>query len=435
MFLKQHNVFIIKALSVLAVAFIAFTTHAQSVVYSEHFFEKGLRLEYFRTGNSDTTIVSFHAFAEQPYWSGARNKLIEPFGYGEHKIQIWDKSQTTLLFSKTYSSLYFEWQATEEAKIAWRSFEGSIAMPYPKNESVIKLFSSTPENVWFEQLSITFKPDDIFISRENYPSVKVKNIHNSGHYSEKLDILFISEGYKEEEMHIFQKNMQDFTNQFFNEPPFDKNRNNINIWAAEVPSLESGTDIAGKNIWKNTALGSGFYTFGSDRYLTTPDIQTVNAIAAAAPADQIIILVNSSEYGGGGIYNFYAITTALNPHSFNVLVHEFGHSFGGLADEYYTSDVAYEELHPLHVEPKAPNITTLVNFDLKWKHLLAENTPIPTPPSQEWIEVIGVFEGGGYRAKGIYRPAFNCYMKALNAKGFCEVCQYSLQQVIDFYRN
>jgi len=405
----------------------------QNIKYGDYFHNKGLRIDYYRSGNSDTTIVSLGRFYEQPYWSGPREKLLDPFIYGDHQVQIWDKEETTILFSKTYSSLYFEWQSTEEAKTMWRTFPGSMIVPYPKEKCIIKFLSLTQENTWLEQLNVNFDPASIFISREKNHPYKINKIHDSGDYKEKLDILFLSEGYTKDDIKLFNQHVGDFINLLFSEPPFDKNKEKINIWSIEVPSEEQGTDIPGEWIWSNTAFNSGFYTFGTDRYLTTSDIQTINSIASGVPYDQVIILVNSERYGGGGIYNFYAITTAGHPDSFLVLIHEFGHSFGGLADEYFSSEVAFEDLHPIDSEPAAPNITSLVDFEKKWKHLLQEGTPIPTPIKDALKYKVGVYEGGGYRSKGIYRPAYNCYMKELYAKGFCLVCQYSLQQMIDFY--
>ncbi|NLD50460.1 MAG: peptidase M64 [Clostridiaceae bacterium] len=407
--------------------------HGQNINYNEYFQNKGLRIDYYSTGNSDTTIVSLGRFYEQPYWSGPREKLLDPFMYGDHQVQIWDKEGIKMLFSKTYSSLYFEWQSTEEAKSTWRTFPGSIIVPYPKGKSIIKLLSLTSNNTWSEQLSVNFDPENIFISREKSHPFKINKVQESGNYKEKLDIVFLSEGYTKDEMQLFNQHVNNFVGRLFTEPPFDKNKDKINIWSIEVPSQEQGTDIPGDWKWNNTTFNSEFYTFETDRYLTTSDIQTIHSIASGVPFDQIIILVNSERYGGGGIYNFYAITTAGHPDSFLVLIHEFGHSFGGLADEYFSSEVAFEELHSIDTEPTAPNITSLVDFDSKWKHLLQEGTPIPTPIKDALKYKVGVYEGGGYRSKGIYRPAYNCYMKELNAKGFCLVCQYSLQQMIDFY--
>jgi hypothetical protein len=180
-------------------------------------------------------------------------------------------------------------------------------------------------------------------------------------------------------------------------------------------------------------LNSSFYTFGTDRYLTTQDIKSVNDFAALVPHDNIIVLINSSKYGGGGVYNYYSGTTAGHVSSGKVFIHEFGHGFAGLGDEYYTSDVAYDEFYPLTVEPWEPNITTRVNFDSKWKSMIASETPVPTPAEDRYKNVTGLFEGGGYSAKGIWRPEMDCRMKSNGPKGYCSVCREAVRKMIEFY--
>jgi hypothetical protein len=201
----------------------------------------------------------------------------------------------------------------------------------------------------------------------------------------------------------------------------------------EAVSAESGTDVPGDRNYVSTALNSSFYTFDLDRYLTTQDIKSVNDYAALVPHDNIIVLINSAKYGGGGVYNYYSGTTTGHPLSPMVFIHEFGHGFAGLADEYYSSSVAYEEFYPLDVEPWEPNITTMVNFNSKWKKMLASETPVPTPAVEKYNDVTGVFEGGGYSSKGIFRPEMDCRMKSNSPKGFCSVCREAVKEMIEFY--
>jgi hypothetical protein len=234
-------------------------------------------------------------------------------------------------------------------------------------------------------------------------------------------------------MDKFRADVKRLADTLFQEPPFDKYADRINIWAVEAPSQEAGVDVPGEHIYVNTALNSSYYTFDIDRYLTTQDIESVNDFAAAAPHDQIVILINSERYGGGGVYNYYSAVTSDHKFTPRVFTHEFGHGFAGLADEYYTSDVAYEEFYPLDVEPWEPNITTRVNFESKWKEYIARSVPIPTPNDKRYINITGLFEGAGYSAKNIYRPSFDCRMKSNQAEYFCEVCQRAIEKMILFY--
>jgi hypothetical protein len=199
-----------------------------------------------------------------------------------------------------------------------------------------------------------------------------------------------------------------------------------------APSIDTGTDIPRDNVWKNTIVNSSFYTFDSERYLMTTDIKTLRDIASSVPYDQIVILVNTDKYGGGAIYNYYSLTAANNPSSANVFVHEFGHGLAGLADE-YGNDPTYIDYYPSGVEPWEPNITTLVDFENKWKDLISENTPIPTPDTEDYRNVIGVFEGAGYVPNGVYRSTYDSIMRSLSEKGFNIVSQRAMEKIINFY--
>jgi hypothetical protein len=179
-------------------------------------------------------------------------------------------------------------------------------------------------------------------------------------------------------------------------------------------------------------LNSGFYTFGIERYMTTQDYKSVCDVAANAHYDQIYILVNTSKYGGGGIYNHYSISAADNEQSRGTVIHEFGHSFGGLADEYFTSEVAYNDFFNLEAEPWNPNLTTLVDFNSKWKSMLGSDTPVPTPPQKKYKDTVGVYEGGGYVSRGVYRPMIDCRMHTVDTD-FCPVCRKALKLMIERY--
>jgi len=234
-------------------------------------------------------------------------------------------------------------------------------------------------------------------------------------------------------MNDFKEDCNKLSEYLFNCSPYKENKDKFNIWGIEAPSLESGTDIPKDDIWKKTVVNSTFYTFDLDRYLMTTDNKKLRNLAANVPYDQIFILVNSDKYGGGSIYNLYSVSTSKNKFTEFTITHEFGHGFVSLADEYYTSDVAYQDFYDLEVEPLDPNLTTLVDFDSKWKDLVDEKTPIPTPSTEEYKDKVGAFEGGGYVEKGICRPCQDCTMKSITINNFCPVCKRAIQQMIDFY--
>ncbi len=248
----------------------------------------------------------------------------------------------------------------------------------------------------------------------------------------KVDIVMIPDGYTKDEMDQFKKDCEKFANYLFNTSPYKENKDKFNIRGVEAPSEESGTDIPADNVWKNTLLNTSFYTFDLERYLMTDDYKTVCDVAANAPYDQIYIIVNSDKYGGGAIYNYYSLCIHQSRFEEYIFTHEFGHGFAGLADE-YSSDVTYENFYPLDVEPLEPNLTTLVNFKSKWKDMVNDTIPIPTPNDSKYKNVVGAFEGGGYTSKGIYRPSLDCTMRSLSVNKFCPVCKRAIQEMIDFY--
>ena len=252
----------------------------------------------------------------------------------------------------------------------------------------------------------------------------------------QIDV-FMDNGYTKEEMETFYKDANIAMESLFNHEPFKKNKEKFNFIAVACESKDSGVSVPQKGEWKETAIASHFDTFYSDRYLTTLQLKNLNNKLAGIPYEHIIILANTNEYGGGGIYNSYTLTTAHHPSFKPVVVHEFGHSFGGLADEYYYDD-EFEPQYPADTEPWEKNITTLVDFDSKWKNLIKEGTSIPTPTSKDPKDIftkVGVYEGAGYSSKGVYRGTQECRMKINEAPAFCPVCQQALQDLIDFYVN
>ena len=234
-------------------------------------------------------------------------------------------------------------------------------------------------------------------------------------------------------MDKFRKDAQKFSEYLFEMEPYKSRKSDFNVWAVESISNESGTDIPHQDIWKNTVANSNFFTFKIDRYLTAPDQKLISQIASNSPYDALYVIVNTEKYGGGGIYNFYGLSMADHKTEAPVFVHELGHSFAGLGDEYYESETAYNDFYNLKTEPWEPNVTTLVNFDSKWKDLIKEGTPVPTPNSKDYLDVVGLFEGGGYVSKGVYRPYFECRMKNNTAKDFCPACQRAINKMIDYY--
>jgi len=403
------------------------------VQFERYFTDKVLRFDYMLAGNWQKTSVYPVGMKEEPLFGGSKTQLTDPFGYGNLKYELYDSVESKLIYSRGFCTLYQEWQTTAEAKVMERSFYEVATMPFPKNKSKFVLSMRERDGSFRKLYETEINPADYFIRKEKTINAGITKIYYAGDPATAVDLAFIAEGYKAEEMDKFRADVKKMADILFSEPPFSQYKDKFNIWAVEAVSEDSGTDVPGKGVYENTVLNSSFYTFNLDRYLTTQDIKSVNDYAALVPHDNIIVLINSTLYGGGGVYNYYSGTTTGHPLSPKVFIHEFGHGFAGLADEYYSSEVAYEEFYPLNVEPWEPNITTLVNFDSKWKKMIKPGVPAPTPAEEKYASVIGLFEGGGYSAKGIYRPEMDCRMKSNGPKGYCSVCQDAVKKMIEFY--
>lgn len=413
--------------------FLISTAAFGQVKFDDYFENKSLRLDYFHTGDKTTDSYSIDELLFEPYWGGSKTNLLDPFDFGKYKVMVYNEASNELIFSKTYSTLFSEWQTTDEAEKIVKSFSETITMPFPKNKIRVEFYSRNKKNELTKKYECPVDPKNYFIKPERRSESESFKVHFSGDPSEKVDIVIIPEGYTVNEMEKFKTDCNKFAGYFFNSSPFKEYKDKFNIWGVEAASKESGTDIPAKNVWKKTVVNSSFYTFDLERYLMTSDNKALRDVAANAPYDQIYILVNSNKYGGGSIYNHYSVCVNNNPHEEYVFVHEFGHGFAFLADEYYTSDVAYNEFYPLDVEPLEKNITTLIKFENKWKDMVDGSIPIPTPATELYKDKVGVFEGGGYAAKGVYRPKQDCTMKSISVNNFCPVCKKTIQDVIDFY--
>jgi len=402
-------------------------------IFENYFIDKVLRFDFMLAGNSQKTLVYPVGMKEEPFFGGSRENLIDPFDYGNFKYELFDAAENRLIYSRGFCTLFQEWQTTSEAKTMERSFYEVATMPFPKNKVRFVLSLRERNGIFTKLYETAIDPTDYYIRNEKPVNAAVTKIYGPGNPQKCVDLAFVAEGYTADEMAKFREDVKKMADVLFSEAPFSDYRDKINIWAVEAVSEDSGTDIPGDKVYLNTVLNSSFYTFGTDRYLTTQDIKSVNDYAAVAPHDNIIVLINSNKYGGGGVYNYYSGTTVGHPLSPKVFIHEFGHGFAGLADEYYSSDVAYDEFYPLNVEPWEPNITTMVNFDSKWKKIVAKETLMPTPAEDKYKNTTGLFEGGGYSAKGIFRPEMDCRMKSNGPKGYCTVCRKAIKKMIEYY--
>lgn len=421
-----------KTYSIILFLFITAVSSAQ-VNFDTYFTSHSLRFDYVRAGNSESNDIFFEQVKLEPFWSGNSNNLLDKFEYGHYKYLIYDSASNILIFSKGYNTLFDEWQSTAEAKLLKRSFYETVQFPCPKKTVKLELQERNSKGMFNKKYEIYINPDDPYVNKESVPQYQVNKIVDSGDPMYSLDLVFIPEGYTQNEMDKFRKDAERFAGYFLECTPYKENKDKINIWTVEVPSLESGVTNPGINQWKNTPMNFSYYTQGTERYLMSMNIKAIRDIAACVPYDNICVISNSAKYGGGAIYNYYTSFPADDQYGPYLIVHEFGHHFCALGDEYYTSQVSVEDYYKFDVEPYEANLTTLVNFDKKWKNMIESGIPIPTPATDEYKDKLGAFEGGGYVAKGVYRPTQDCTMKSKTYNNFCPVCKKAIIDMINYY--
>lgn len=412
------------------------TTEMQAQDFNRYFNDKTLRVDYIFSGDVKSQNISVDKLNSMPGWYGKRQRLAEVPLEGNGRITMKSRQTGETIYRNTFSTLFQEWLSYDEAKTISKSFENVFLLPMPKDttEITVELYNNRRKTT--ASLTHIVVPGDILIRHIGEKDVTpYQTLQQAEDTLRCINIAFVAEGYTSSEMDLYINDAKEAMEALFAHEPFKSARQRFNIVAVKSTSKESGTSIPSKGVWKNTALGSHFDTFYSNRYLTTLNLKTLHDLLAGVPYEHIIILVNTDEYGGGGILNSYVLSMAHHRLFKPVVVHEFGHSFGGLGDEY-----AYEQeqipMYPADVEPWEPNITTLKDFHGKWENLIERGTPIPTPESREPDMIrnrVGVFEGAGYSLKGVYRGTQDCRMRTNENPEFCPVCRQALNRLIDFY--
>lgn len=422
-------------LAAICIGLSAFAGQAQN--FDDYFVNKTIRADYIFSGNSEAQAICLDELSSLPQWAGRRHHLSELPLAGNGEIEMKDKASGKIIYRTSFSSLFQEWICEAEAKKVTRGFENTFLIPFPKNTATVTIRLKDVYHKETASLTHEIDPKDILIHQrgDEVSITPHRYLLKSGSEENCIDIAILAEGYTKEETELFYKDAQTACEALFSHEPFKKLKSRFNVVAVFSESKDSGVSIPRQNEWKKTAVSSHFDTFYSDRYLTTRSVKAIHNWLAGIPYEHIIILANTDTYGGGGIYNSYTLTTAHHPMFKPVVVHEFGHSFGGLADE-YAYDAAPSPQYPYSIEPWEQNITTLADFDAKWKDMVEPGTPVPTPVQTDKSLIytkVGVYEGAGYTQKGIYRPTTECRMKINEAPVFCPVCQRALEKLIRFY--
>lgn len=406
---------------------------AQAIDYDSVFCDSTLRVDYIIAGDVNATDIYLDGLTLDPghAWVGRRHNLDSLPLKGNGDINVTD-SDGNSLYRTSFSTLYSEWLSTDEATTTRRSYENTFLIPFPRRavDVTISLYDMRHDTI--ASLTHRVTPDDILIKKPGYNPLPHRYVHKAGDPKEKIDVAILAEGYTTAEMDSFYNHALATVESLSTHEPFKSMMDRFNFVAVAAPSADSGVSIPRDNLWLNTAVNSHFDTFYSARYLTTPHVKMIHDALTGIPYEHIIILANTDTYGGGGIYNSYTLTTARHPLFAPVVVHEFGHSFGGLADEYFYDNDVMTDSYPLDIEPWEQNVT-VSGDNPKWKHLVPEGTPLPTPAEYGEKYAVGAFEGGAYTSRGVFRPADHCRMRDNQTAGFCPVCRDAITRIIKFY--
>jgi len=464
--------------------------------FDKYFTDQTMRIDYFHIGDAIEEFITIDQVYQYGTWAGSRINLLDNFNNGRYYVNIFNAESHELIFSKGFDSYFGEYKTSEDAidRIK-RTYHQTVLIPFPKNMIIFSIEKRDRNNHLFQIFTEHIDPADVSIIRDEIKdrTVVVYESDKNDDSHSRVDIAILGEGYTLDDKRKFEEDLKYFTNVFFSQPPYSFYEDKFNIYGVYKPSEDSGVDEPRAKIYKNTVMNCTFNSLGSERYLLTEDNKAVRDLAAHVPYDALYIMVNHSRYGGGGIYNFYCTFTTGNQYKDYLFIHEFGHSFTGLADEYYTSSTAYNDFYPQGVEPVEPNITSLTDpQNVKWEKFLTPGIEIPTPWEKtdydsmdlKWqsergelnnkiselkrnkahfLEIekaeeeyaqkdkehsllvdsylkgsryrgqVGVFEGAGYSSKGLYRPMLDCIMFSKGDKPFCTVCNAAIVKVINHY--
>ncbi len=395
-------------------------TTAYGQQFENFFCDSTLRLDYVFAGNAQEQRIYVDELNLMPGWYGKRHRLGEVPVAGNGQVTVRSHATGEVIYRNSFSTLFQEWLAYDEAKTTEKSFQNVFLVPMPRDtvDVTIQLYNYRREVM--ASMTHQVSPTDILIRRQGFEQVTpYVTLQRAKDPTRCIHIAYLAEGYQEQEMEVFLDDVRTAMDALFSHEPFRSLRDRFEVIAVKSPSVDSGTSIPREGVWKNTALHSHFDTFYSNRYLTTLHLKDLHNWLAGTPYEHIIVLVNTDQYGGGGILNSYNLSMAHHPKFRPVVVHEFGHSFAGLGDEY-----AYEAeqipMYPHDVEPWEQNLTTLVDFESKWKDMTDGKR-------------VGLYEGAGYNLKGVYRASEDCRMRTNENPEFCPVCDRALRRLIDFY--
>jgi hypothetical protein len=441
--------------------------------------QRTLRLDLFHTGGLGVEIFAVDRVVVEPLpWPGHPSGNLDPTGWGVYRFEVLDEAGAAL-YSRGFSSIFAEWESTAEADEVHRTFHESLRFPAPAAPVTVVISRRDARNELREVWRTAVDPADPFVDPAPPPRQELLEVEVHGDPRDRVDLLLLGDGYTAQECAAkFPADARRLAEVLFRYQPFTSRREDFNVWGLCPPAAESGISRPSTGAHRRSPVGTTYDVFGSERYALTYENRALRDVAAWAPYEFLEILINSETYGGGGIHNQHATVSIDNDWAEYVFIHELAHHFAALADEYYTSPVAYQSPAEV-VEPWEPNVTTRPERGAnKWSDLLDDQVPLPTPwPKQQFEEhareiqerrvairaqnrpesemsalfheqsrwetalfadsehnaSVGAFQGANYDAQVYYRPQLDCVMFSRNQVPFCAPCRRALERVIDLY--
>ncbi len=447
--------------------------------FDDDFTGKTLRVDYYHSGTATEERFALERARVEGPWPGSRTQLLDDTNLGKYLVEVADATSHRLLYSRGFSSIFGEWETTGPARRGWGTLAEAVRLPEPRRPFQLRIRKRAEDQSFVEVWTTTLDPTSRFVDRPAPPTGDVTVLLDNGAPAVKVDLVVLGDGYTAGQRQKFLDDARRLGMALFEEEPYRSRKSDFNVRAVFAASPTAGVSRPRSGEFHESALGARYNIFDSERYVLSLEDRRWRDVAAAAPYDAVLMLVNQRKYGGGGIYNLYSTAAADSAEAQYLVVHEFGHHFASLADEYYTSPVSYEESTGPRAEPWEPNVTALLDPEkLKWGDLVADGTPLPTPWAKQEFETysrasqarraelraggaaeeeleklfrdervrtteilaggehggkVGAFEGASYEATGLYRPSPDCLMFTRDDVGFCAVCRRGIERIIDLY--
>lgn len=429
-----------------------------------------MRIDLYHVGSSNEERFAIARIRDENAWPGNYANLIDRSQFGDYLLNVFDRRTHDLIFSQSFDSAI-------ETSDKWDGDTETMRMPFPRGAVDVAIMRRDKRGKFVPAWSESIDPSSSSV--DHAPSsrrVKTRTIFENGTPQNKVDLVIVGDGYKESEVDKFWTDAARASDYIFSTSPFKEYSSAFNVRSAFLASEESGISSPLDRVWRRSAFGATYNAHGVERSIGVQDSELLHDVAATVPYDAILVITNSKRYGGSAAYRRFAVAAIDSAWSRYLVVHEFGHAFAGLADEYYTLAECKKARHP---EPWKPNITASARKKtLKWRSLVAPDTPIPTPwlkgayerfdgefartylslrqvragedevnklisdalagatamlSSEKYYGRVGAFEGAGNEACGLFRPELNCIMFTLTPDRFCAVCSQAIREAVHWY--